>query len=136
MSSKLFFSSSFQVFYHFLDIHQMCCYLLINIHNSLIQNPWNYIIIIIIMILELHTEQVLDQLLNVLRFCVNKTAQTGRTFRRILAEYKMVISAIPLFFVSISISLNCCFNFIGVVPNTPSITEITYTDISLSLFRS
>ena len=51
---------------------------------------------ITIIMLELHTVQILDQWLNFLRFCVNKIPQISRTFWRILGEYKMVV-VVPLF---------------------------------------
>ena len=91
---------------------------------------------LIIMMLELHTEQVLDQQLNFLRFCVNKTPQTSRTFQRILVEYKIVVFYNSTILVSISISLNCCFNFFGVIPNAPTTTGITFNGIFSSIIFS
>ena len=82
------------------------------------------IITIIINMLKLHTvalEQfrliALDQWLNFLRFCVKKTPQTSRTFRRIFAEYKTVVfrSSTILFSNSVSESLSHCLHFFGVV---------------------
>ena len=39
-------------------------------------------------------------------------------------------------FVSVLISLNCCFNFFGVVLNAPTTTKITCTGISHIFFNS
>ena len=76
--------------------------------------------------LELHTEYVLDQWLNFLRFCVNKASQTSRIFWRFLAEYKMVIFCNFTILVSIPITLNSCFNFFGAILNAPTTTGITF----------
>ena len=87
------------------------------------------IIIIIIVIIVLYWLTTI-QLPGLYLPGLNKTPQTSRTFRRILAEYKMVVFCNSTILVTIPISLNHCFNFFGVVPNAPTTTGITVTGIS------
>ena len=101
-----------------------------------IKNNIVIVIIIFIIMLELHTEEVLDQWLHFLRFCSNKTPQTSRTFRRILAEHKMVVFCSSTIIASIPASLNHYFNFFGIVLNAPTTTGITFIDISHVFFNS
>ena len=77
-------------------------------------NFWKFVIIL----LELHS----DQWLNFMKFCVNKTPQTSRTFWRIFAEFKMVVVYNSTILASIPISPHHCFSFFGVIPNAPTTT--------------
>ena len=53
-----------------------------------------------------------------------------------LQNIRQCFSAFPLFSVSIiPISLNRCFSLIGVAPNAPTTTEITFTGISHIFFN-
>ena len=70
-----------------------------------------------------------------MRFCVNKTAQNSRTFRRILAKYKMVVFCNSSILVLIPITLNYCFNFFDVVLNAPKIWYMPVKKIYVVVYR-
>ena len=63
-----------------------------------------------------------------MRFCVNKTSETSRTFLRIISEYK-----IQFLYHSTTFSI---YYFFWCRPNAPATIAISFTDISDIFFNS